>query len=129
MRVAVGFVFFACLLGAAACAPQPAPASFPPASPPPQKAQPVPSAPPPGASTPPGSATSTMAPEGLPPGAGAAILAKSCTVCHGVDQVTSQHQSASQWHDTVSQMIGMGADISDADSQVLVDYLAKNFGT
>jgi len=128
MRVAVGFAFSICLLGAAACAPQPAPASFPPASPPPQNAQAAPSPPPSGPGAKPGPAASSMAPEGLPPGPGAAILTKSCTVCHGVDQVTSQHQSAGQWRDTVNQMIGMGADVSDPDSAVLIDYLAKNFG-
>jgi cytochrome c5 len=124
MRIALGLAFFASLLGLAACAPHTAPAAFPPASPPTQNSQPAPSPPP--ASPPP----SNLPASGAQPESeqGAAILAKSCTVCHGADQVTSQHKSAAQWRDTVDQMIGMGAAISDPDSQVLVDYLAKNFG-
>lgn len=127
MRMAAGFAFFALLMQMAACAPRTAPAPFPSSNPPPQNAAPAPS-PPPGPSAPPSPATSGVAPAGLPPGPGAAILTKSCIVCHGLDQVTSQHKSASQWHDTVNEMIGMGADVSDADSQVLVEYLTKNFG-
>ena len=125
--MAAGFAFFACLMGVAACARQTAPVSFPPAGPP-QNTQPAPSPPQPSSGVTPSPAVSSMAPEGLPPGSGVAILEKSCTTCHGVVQVTSQHKSASQWRDTVNQMIGMGADISDADSPVLIDYLTKNFG-
>ena len=125
MRMAAGFAFLVCLMGAAACAPQTAPASFPPASPP----NAAPASVPPAAGATSSPATSSAGPAGLPPRPAAAILTKSCIVCHGLDQVTSQHKSAAQWHDTVNEMIGMGADVSDADSQVLVDYLAKNFGS
>lgn len=61
--------------------------------------------------------------------AGAArAVKKACTTCHGADQFTSQHRSRDEWAETVDKMIGNGAQVSDADFDVIVNYLVKNFG-
>ncbi len=62
------------------------------------------------------------------PGAEHDLVAKACTACHVGAQVTSQHKSAEQWSETVSQMISNGAQIPDADFDKVVAYLAQNYG-
>jgi competence protein ComEA len=81
-----------------------------------------------------GQAGNSSAPAGateassLPDGPGKQIIQKSCLVCHGVSNITGQHASESDWSNTVSDMIGKGADISDDDANTLVKYLAAHFG-
>jgi len=65
---------------------------------------------------------------GLPQGPEAALVEKTCTVCHVASQFTTQHRSRDQWAETVNTMIGYGAPVSDADFDPIVNYLAKNFG-
>jgi cytochrome c-type biogenesis protein CcmH/NrfF len=59
---------------------------------------------------------------------GASLLQDRCTKCHNLDRVTSAHQTADQWNQTVSRMIQNGAKLTSAEQQVLVDYLAKTYG-
>lgn len=56
------------------------------------------------------------------------LVAQSCTKCHVAGKITSQHKTADEWADIVSQMIVNGAKVSDADFDNIVDYLAQNFG-
>ena len=62
------------------------------------------------------------------PGDAHDIVAKACTACHVGAQVTSQHKTADQWSETVSQMISNGAQVKDEDVDKVVAYLAKNYG-
>jgi hypothetical protein len=62
------------------------------------------------------------------PDPGRAVMEKACTSCHERAQVTAQHRNARQWSETVDQMIGLGATVSDEEYPVLVAYLAKDFG-
>ncbi|HEY4078773.1 MAG TPA: hypothetical protein VGM26_17735 [Rhizomicrobium sp.] len=64
----------------------------------------------------------------FPPGGAHDLVAAACTQCHVASQVTSQHKTAEQWAETVSQMVSNGAKVSDADFDKVVDYLAQNFG-
>ncbi|HEX4271501.1 MAG TPA: hypothetical protein VHZ32_08945 [Rhizomicrobium sp.] len=64
----------------------------------------------------------------FPPGDMHDVVAKACTACHVAAQVTSQHKTADQWGETVSQMISNGAQVRDEDVDKIVAYLAKNFG-
>jgi mono/diheme cytochrome c family protein len=64
----------------------------------------------------------------LPDGPGKAIVQRACAACHPITQVTSQRRPASQWADTVDQMISRGAQVSDTDFPTVVDYLGKYFG-
>lgn len=73
-------------------------------------------------------ATAAQADDEFPAGDMHDLVAKACTACHVGAQVTSQHKTAEQWGETVSQMISNGAQIPDADVDKVVAYLAKNFG-
>jgi glucose/arabinose dehydrogenase len=68
-------------------------------------------------------------PGGLPPGPEHDTVTKACTACHDAGMITSQHQTAAQWSDTVKQMIGNGAKVAPGDFDKIVAYLARNFGT
>lgn len=64
----------------------------------------------------------------FPPGDAHDLVVAACTQCHVASQVTSQHKTADQWAETVTQMIGNGAKVSDSDFDKVVNYLAKNYG-
>jgi competence ComEA-like helix-hairpin-helix protein len=64
----------------------------------------------------------------LPPGEGQAIVQQKCASCHALKVVTGKRASRQQWSTIVDQMITRGADVSDDDIDILLDYLAKNFG-
>jgi competence protein ComEA len=64
----------------------------------------------------------------LPNGPGKELIVKKCTSCHSVQSIVSKRNSADDWAQVVSQMIGRGATISDDDADTIVDYLATNFG-
>jgi mono/diheme cytochrome c family protein len=69
--------------------------------------------------------TATVAPA---PADGAALLNERCTVCHSLDRVTSKKNTAAQWTQIVSRMVGKGAELTSEEQKVLVDYLAKTYG-
>ncbi|MDI1293130.1 MAG: cytochrome c [Methylobacter sp.] len=54
-----------------------------------------------------------------------------CAMCHSLDYIT-QHApipDRAGWEKTVAKMINsMGAPINDADKQIIIDYLAQNYG-
>jgi len=56
------------------------------------------------------------------------ILEKGCTSCHNLSRVTSQNLSQAEWQGVVDQMKGRGAEVSDAETSILIDYLVKTYG-
>jgi hypothetical protein len=54
-----------------------------------------------------------------------------CAMCHSLDYIT-QHAmilDRAGWEKTVGKMINvMGAPINNADKQIIIDYLAQNYG-
>jgi len=56
------------------------------------------------------------------------ILDNSCTTCHDLDLVSGQHLSKDEWQSLVSSMIAKGATLSDKETPVLVEFLAKTYG-
>jgi cytochrome c5 len=58
-------------------------------------------------------------------------VATQCSICHSLDYIT-QHAAIldrAGWEKTVDKMINsMGAPINDADKQIIIDYLAQNYG-
>jgi cytochrome c5 len=67
----------------------------------------------------------------LPDGDGKAILEYACTSCHNLDRVTNpaSKRDRETWQAIVEAMRdNRKADISEAETPVLVDYLVKNFG-
>ena len=64
----------------------------------------------------------------LPEGKGKALVRTACSQCHSLDVVIGQPRSREGWTDVVSQMVGNGAVLSDDDFNLVIDYLATNFG-
>jgi glyoxylase-like metal-dependent hydrolase (beta-lactamase superfamily II) len=58
---------------------------------------------------------------------GKAILEGVCTSCHTLARVEGQKLTVMEWRAMVERMIARGADLSDDDASVLVDYLAKTY--
>lgn len=59
---------------------------------------------------------------------GKTILESSCTSCHSLDLVAGKELTKEEWEGIVASMKAMGAEVSDSQIAVLVEYLAKNFG-
>ncbi len=57
-----------------------------------------------------------------------AVLQRACTSCHGIDVTVGQPRSRDEWTDVVSRMIGNGAQLSDDEYALLIDYLAAQHG-
>lgn len=65
----------------------------------------------------------------LPDGPGKDTVAKLCVECHSVDRMRTNRIGRDEWNDKINDMRDRGADISDADNKILLDYLTANFGT
>lgn len=63
----------------------------------------------------------------FPDGPGKAEFIKVCTQCHAVDPISTLRYSKEDWKDLVFDMKGKGADATDEECNIIVDYLAKNF--
>ena len=79
----------------------------------------------------PASAVAPSAPTAASQGAstldGQSLMQQRCTVCHSTDRITSAHFTAAQWTATVNRMISHGAQLSQSEETVLVNYLAQNY--
>jgi competence protein ComEA len=64
----------------------------------------------------------------LPPGPGHDELVKVCGNCHSAEQAASLRQNRSEWEETVSKMVNLGAQGSDTEFEAVLGYLTKNFG-
>ena len=64
----------------------------------------------------------------LPEGEGKAIATENCQACHKLTNLTKAHKSLDDWKDTVQTMIDRGANVPPDKVDILVQYLAKNFG-
>ena len=67
------------------------------------------------------------APSEFPPGPGQAEVQAACGPCHAITVVTSARKTEAEWASAVDAMITRGAPVADADYDVIVDYLARNF--
>ena len=64
----------------------------------------------------------------LPDGPGKEPFNRVCTQCHGLDQVVELKQTKAEWSALVDTMVQYGAVAKDEEFDVIIDYLAKNFG-
>ncbi|HTM50732.1 MAG TPA: pyrroloquinoline quinone-dependent dehydrogenase [Bryobacteraceae bacterium] len=70
-----------------------------------------------------------FAPVALPAGGAKALVDKTCgTGCHPVEVVTSQRMKEAEWSAVVHNMVARGAQASDGEVSVIVDYLSKTLG-
>jgi len=58
----------------------------------------------------------------------AALLEARCSVCHSPTRATGATHTRVEWDQIVSNMIGKGAQLDDAEKAALVEYLAANYG-
>jgi hypothetical protein len=64
----------------------------------------------------------------LPDGAGKVIADAACLSCHSSDIIRQQRLTKAQWTATLTKMINWGTVIPEGQRDVLLDYLAANFG-
>lgn len=63
-----------------------------------------------------------------PPGPALVVINERCSTCHSTASVFNQHRSADDWAATVQLMVDRGADLTPDDMNMVIDYLAANFG-
>lgn len=56
------------------------------------------------------------------------LLEERCTTCHGRDRVKQAQKSREAWATTVDRMMGYGAQLSQSEREVLLDYLVETYG-
>src|SRR6202521_908245 len=64
----------------------------------------------------------------FPDGDGKAIATENCQACHKLTNLTKAHKSLDDWKETVQTMIDRGANVPTDQVDILIQYLAKNFG-
>jgi mono/diheme cytochrome c family protein len=56
-----------------------------------------------------------------------ALIEQVCSACHDIAMVQNGNRSAADWADTVQTMRDRGAQLTDDQAKLVVDYLARNF--
>ena len=64
----------------------------------------------------------------LPPGEGRDLVASVCTGCHALNTIVQIRDGSAGWRQFVNYMIMKGAQVSQHDSDTIVQYLTANFG-
>lgn len=59
---------------------------------------------------------------------GVTLLETRCRACHSADKPRKSKKTREQWEQTVTRMIGKGAQVTEAEKTVLVNYLAETYG-
>jgi cytochrome c5 len=70
----------------------------------------------------------TASPAQMPAEDGAALLETRCSTCHSADRAKQVTKTRDEWDQTVSRMIDKGAQLTEAEKTVLVDYLTETYG-
>ena len=74
-----------------------------------------------------GSSSPAPATSGGSSAGGLTLMQQRCSACHSLSRVTSVQKTAAQWKSTVDRMINNGAQLTPAEEQTLVNYLAQNY--
>jgi competence ComEA-like helix-hairpin-helix protein len=76
------------------------------------------------------SAPNNAGSETLPDGPGKEIVIKKCLPCHNVRVTTARRGSGSadEWEQVVDKMVSQGAELSDDEIDLVVQYLSINYG-
>ena len=59
---------------------------------------------------------------------GPTLLNSRCSTCHSAQRGLTARKTPAEWEQTVTRMIGKGAQLTDAEKAVVIDYLAKTYG-
>jgi len=73
-------------------------------------------------------APETASPEQAPAQDGATLLEARCSTCHSADRARQVTKTRDGWDQTVTSMINRGAQLTEAEKTVLVDYLTDAYG-
>lgn len=65
--------------------------------------------------------------EHLPDGKGKDTTEKICSGCHAPEIVLGKHETKEQWAQTVTDMVSKGANGTDDEFNVIIEYLAAHF--
>jgi mono/diheme cytochrome c family protein len=60
---------------------------------------------------------------------GETLLRERCAACHDLGRVTGASKDRAGWEQTVDRMVSKGARLSGEERMVLIDYLAKTYGS
>jgi cytochrome c5 len=63
-----------------------------------------------------------------PAGDGAALLEEHCTRCHALELATQAQKTREEWEQTVTRMVGKGAQLTEDEQGTLIEYLAATYG-
>jgi hypothetical protein len=64
----------------------------------------------------------------LPEGRGREVVIQQCALCHPIDLVIQQRRTQDEWDTLISRMADHGARASEAEQQVIFEYLVLHFG-
>jgi polyhydroxyalkanoate synthesis regulator phasin len=64
---------------------------------------------------------------GLPDGPGKPVVERSCASCHALKVIVSKKATKDEWAKTVNDMVNRGAQLSDDEIDMVIDYLSANF--
>jgi competence ComEA-like helix-hairpin-helix protein len=67
-------------------------------------------------------------PQDLPEAKGRDLYEKICGACHGTEVVFKTRTTKEKWKTTVDEMAARGAEGTDEQLDIIIDYLAKCFG-
>jgi mono/diheme cytochrome c family protein len=65
-------------------------------------------------------------PDAAPADPGLALIQSRCVMCHGADFVLQVRKPKAAWRDLINEMVGRGAQVSDAEADQIQAYLEKN---
>lgn len=65
----------------------------------------------------------------LPGSAGVEVVRDKCTTCHEADLIVQQRLTKTGWTREVEKMIRWGTEVTDAEKNTIIDYLAAHFGS
>lgn len=57
----------------------------------------------------------------------ASLLEERCTRCHDLGRVEQAAKTAAEWEETVKRMVGKGAVLSQAEQELIIQYLAETY--
>ena len=58
---------------------------------------------------------------------GKSLLQERCTVCHDLGRVERAKKTEEEWKATVERMVGKGAQLDEAEQELLIKYLAETY--
>jgi hypothetical protein len=58
---------------------------------------------------------------------GRELLESRCDTCHSLELITSSDKTAQGWKVTVDRMIMRGAELTDAERDILIEYLTDKY--